>query len=601
MSHAILATRWTAGLLAAAGMTALNIQPAYAAGPCNTSVQTPAVRNVDEGQSVSLAPNSFKDVETFSWVQTGGTPSVTLQNALSEVATFTAPQVTAAGTELDFKVTVTGCNATQSASSTIKVRVRDTSPVANQNPVAVASVTPSSPTLIYTGDLVTLDGSASYDPDGTALSYLWEQVSGTSVTLTPTATPAAVTFTAPDAPYPDGTSLTFKLTVSDGSLTGSTQQIVTVSWLNVAPTANASCPAYVDEKSSFTLDASGSTDPDDGIGSYVWSQEEGGPTATLGAPDTEGKINATAPSLVGPYDLMTFKLVVTDDGGLSDDDTCPVYVNDITPPVATPTQSPSANAAGWNNTDVTVNWDWADAGKGVDKSNCTQTSTSSGEGNPLTLTSSCTDLAGNLAEESYDLKVDKTAPAIAWNGDIDAGDVFYFSFVPASPTCTATDALSGVVDEACTVTGYSTAVGTHTLTATATDVAGNEAEVTRQYTVEAWTLKGFFQPVDMGGVWNTVKNGSTVPLKFEVFAGTTELTDVAVIDGFTVAGVACPGTGVAVDDIELTTTGGTALRYDSSGGQFIQNWQTPKKPGACYAVTMTTDDGSSISANFKLK
>ena len=55
------------------------------------------------------------------------------------------------------------------------------------------------------------------------------------------------------------------------------------------------------------------------------------------------------------------------------------------------------------------------------------------------------------------------------------------------------------------------------------------------------------------------------------------------------------------DDIELVTTGGTNLRYDSAAGQFIQNWQTPKKPGTCYTVTMTTDDGSKISANFILK
>ena len=37
-------------------------------------------------------------------------------------------------------------------------------------------------------------------------------------------------------------------------------------------------------------------------------------------------------------------------------------------------------------------------------------------------------------------------------------------------------------------------------------------------------MSGYYQPVDMNGVWNTVKGGSTVPLKFELFAGTTELT-----------------------------------------------------------------------------
>ena len=117
----------------------------------------------------------------------------------------------------------------------------------------------------------------------------------------------------------------------------------------------------------------------------------------------------------------------------------------------------------------------------------------------------------------------------------------------------------------------------------------------------AWTLKGFYQPVDMNGVVNTVKGGSTVPLKFEIFAGSSELTDVSAIDAFKVAMINCGDAGTVSDEIELLTTGGTTLRYDATGGQFIQNWQTPKLPGFCFKVTMTTDDGSSISALFKLK
>ena len=47
-------------------------------------------------------------------------------------------------------------------------------------------------------------------------------------------------------------------------------------------------------------------------------------------------------------------------------------------------------------------------------------------------------------------------------------------------------------------------------------------------TIGSWTTKGFYQPVDMGGRRvNTVKGGSTVPLKFELFSGTTGLTDAA--------------------------------------------------------------------------
>jgi subtilisin family serine protease len=120
--------------------------------------------------------------------------------------------------------------------------------------------------------------------------------------------------------------------------------------------------------------------------------------------------------------------------------------------------------------------------------------------------------------------------------------------------------------------------------------------------VQAWTLKGFYQPVDMSGVWNTVKNGSTVPLKFEVFAGSTEIIDVARVKSVTTALVTCTnGFEDAIEEVAITTTGGTELRYDTTGGQFIDNWKTPKTPNTCYRVTMTTQDGSSLMALFKLK
>ena len=81
----------------------------------------------------------------------------------------------------------------------------------------------------------------------------------------------------------------------------------------------------------------------------------------------------------------------------------------------------------------------------------------------------------------------------------------------------------------------------------------------------------------------------------------TEFTDTAVIELFSATPAACPNGSFLVDAIEITSVGGTAVRYDSTGGQFIQNWQTPKKPGARYKVTIKTDDGSSITANFQLK
>jgi hypothetical protein len=54
-------------------------------------------------------------------------------------------------------------------------------------------------------------------------------------------------------------------------------------------------------------------------------------------------------------------------------------------------------------------------------------------------------------------------------------------------------------------------------------------------------------------------------------------------------------------DIEVLATGGTSVRYDATADQYIQNWQTPKKSGACYEVTVTTSEASTTSALFRLK
>lgn len=168
--------------------------------------------------------------------------------------------------------------------------------------------------------------------------------------------------------------------------------------------------------------------------------------------------------------------------------------------------------------------------------------------------------------------------------------------------CTATVTGAGGLDQGLTVTyTNNTGPGTATATATYTETANHLGSTgSATFEVAAWTLKGFYAPVDMNGVWNTVKGGSTVPLKFEVFAGTTELTATTAVASFTATKVSC--TSGSEDVVEtFTTTGGTSLRYDSTGGQFIQNWQTPKAAGTCYRVTMTTLDGSPLTAYFKLK
>jgi hypothetical protein len=315
-------------------------------------------------------------------------------------------------------------------------------------------------------------------------------------------------------------------------------------------------------------------------------------TLTVAAFDITNS-NATGAKL-GPGDSATYTVTVPQ----------PAPPADTTPPVITPVLNPATpdGANGWYKSAVSLSWTVVDNESTVTSTTGCGSTTISADQLATDYTCSATS-AGGTASETVTIKRDATAPDVALvGGGLSNGGEYYFGAVPAAPTCEATDATSGLNATGCVVSGYETTVGNHTITAAATDLAGNLGQSTLEYEVLAWTLKGFYQPVDLGTL-NLVKSGSTVPLKFEVFAGDTELTDVAVVSTFKVGTVPCDSLeGVPTDDIEQYSTGATVLRYDTTGGQFIQNWQTPKgKAGTCYKVTLTTDDGSSVSADFKLK
>lgn len=272
---------------------------------------------------------------------------------------------------------------------------------------------------------------------------------------------------------------------------------------------------------------------------------------------------------------------------------------DLTAPTVNASASPAANGNGWNNSNVTVTFSGSDTLSGIDS--CDSAVVLSNEGAGQSASGGCKDNAGNTASQTKSgINIDKTAPTgINFVGDIINGGSYYFGFVPAAPTCTANGDISGLAT--CVVSGYGNGKGSHTLMATAVDNADNSANSTLNYTVLGWTLTGFYSPVDMGtNVWNTVKGGSTVPLKFRIFAGPTEITDISMVSMSTKM-VSCVGGTEDPVDVDMLSSGSTTLRYDTTEMQFIQNWKTPKQPGKCYEVKMTANDGSSIVAYFKLK
>ncbi len=187
--------------------------------------------------------------------------------------------------------------------------------VGNAPPTADAGA----PQTVNPGDSVTLDGSSSSDPNGDALTYLWQQTGGVTVTLSG-ATTVSPTFTAPAA----SGVLTFTLTVTDtGGLTDTASTIVTI---NAAPTADAGAPQTVNPGDGVTLDGSASSDPNGDPLTYQWTQI-GGTTVTLSGATTVSPA-FTAPAASG---VLTFTLTVTDTGGLTDTATTTVTVPNIAP------------------------------------------------------------------------------------------------------------------------------------------------------------------------------------------------------------------------------------------------------------------------------
>ena len=112
------------------------------------------------------------------------------------------------------------------------------------------------------------------------------------------------------------------LTVKAKHFLGTDTQTWNVLTDNSPPVANAGADRTVLVDTTVTLNGTGSTDPDNNISSYHW-QQTGGPTVTL--------TNANAAivqftAAVSDGSVLTFKLTVTDTGGLQSTDTCTITV-----------------------------------------------------------------------------------------------------------------------------------------------------------------------------------------------------------------------------------------------------------------------------------
>ncbi len=282
------------------------------------------VQTVAEGTQVTLDGTGSSDpdpdgfIVSYLWQKTEG-GSVDLIDPASPNPSFTVTDVAAEGETFTFELTVTD-DVLQSSTDIVVVNIIDddaTEP--NQPPTAVAEVETGDEEVDEGQTGVTLDGSGSTEGDAgdSISSYAWEQISGPDVYLYGTG--SDWTFTAPDVTQTS--QVVFRLTVTDMTGLRSTDEAtVTVTWINEAPVADPGENQTVDEGLKVQLDGSGSSDADDGIASYQWTQAFGDQAeadriyVTLFNGDS-AKAIFTAPD-VSKDEILAFRLTVTDNAGM---------------------------------------------------------------------------------------------------------------------------------------------------------------------------------------------------------------------------------------------------------------------------------------------
>lgn len=267
-------------------------------------------KEVKENTSVTLnGSSSFDPYEAtvrYAWRQIEGVP-VTLSGATTVKPTFTAPPVTGtAETVLRFELTVYDA-AGQSDSDVVTIKVKDTSPEARAGADLRVNI----------GQDITLDGSASSDPDGHIASYQWTLVQGQVSGLTDTSSPVLRFKVVQGANWSNGLFVEFKLVVTDNSGLSSEDRVV----LNVnrPPRPQAGEDRAVLSTDDVILDGSASTDDDGSIVAYRWYQTSG-PTAVLTGTDNP-QVRVAIPQNIADGTKLVFWLSVTDnEGSVYDDD-----------------------------------------------------------------------------------------------------------------------------------------------------------------------------------------------------------------------------------------------------------------------------------------
>ena len=323
---------WMQGSIIVGGSATTNRPPTANAG---------SDRTVDERSTVVLS-GVGTDPESralrYSWNQISG-PSVLLSHSnypgatsTSQNPSFTAPEAPASSNVvLQFRLTVKD-DATQRATDTVTITVRNTDTVPNRAPTASAGADQS----VSERAAVTLDGSGSSDPDaGDVLSYKWTQLRGPTVALSSTSAQSP-TFTAPDVSA-GSVTLQFKLVVRDSAGAPGHPDYTSVTVSDIPPPPSNGAPSTLSDLAQtsgtdpVTIDVLFNDSDPDGDALSISSVDTANTSGTVSIKSDKTDLTFTASS--GFSGTTTFTYVAVDARGASSPPTR-VTVDVLRPPSA---------------------------------------------------------------------------------------------------------------------------------------------------------------------------------------------------------------------------------------------------------------------------
>jgi hypothetical protein len=234
-------------------------------------------------------------------------------------------------------------------------------------------------------------------------------------------------------------------------------------------------------------------------------------TTTLNIDKTPPAITATVAPVPGTNGVVTVPAVITFScsDGLSGIAVCPAPINvttagagqvfsgsatdkagnttstsvtlsvQLAPLSVIASPAPPANAAGWNNSNVTVSF--ACAG-GVPPLQCPASQIVSVEGANQAISGTVTDAAAQTASTSISINLDKTPPQVSAAVSPAADANGNVRSISATVTFTCSDSLSGVA--ICPSPVTVTTAGLQTINGNATDIAGNTGTTSIQFNLQ---------------------------------------------------------------------------------------------------------------------